>query len=499
MRGLTKGKAIAMAIGMILAIGITIKANQYEKKIETIRLTAVGDIMMHKEQIEAGYNQSTGSYNYDYMFSAVKPYIESADIAVGNLETTLAGKDKGYTGYPMFNAPEQLAFALKNTGFDVLTLANNHSLDRRFYGVEHTIKVVEQAGLSHTGTARTKAEQDKVLIKDVKGIKIAFMAYTYGTNGVAMDKGKEYSVNLLNKDKMKRDIGEAKKLGADVICVSLHFGEEYKQVPSASQKEWVKFLTDQGVDIVLGSHPHVLQPMGFEGDNFVIYSLGNFVSAQRTQPRDSSILLNITMTKNFETGETTIDSADYIPIWTDLSRVNGKHHFRVLPVETAINNYDNKNDAYLTSRDYQKLKQSLKGTTSMYKRPEIQNKFFDILGQKVALQTIEIDGHQLVEARALMNQLNCGLVWEEASSQIRIGGGEELLLTLGGSYATRGQEVMKLSKAPQRVKGRVFVPMRSVVEAMGYTISYDTATQSVAIHLEVAAKAPESTVEWSDR
>lgn len=172
-----------------------IRAAENGAPIQTIKLVAVGDIMMHKEEIEGGKVPGTNTYNFDYMFKHIKPYIENADLAIGNLETPLAGKERGYTGYPAFNAPEQLAIALKNTGFDVLTTANNHSLDRHYQGVAHTLKVLDEVGLAHTGTARTKEEQDKVLIQEVKGIKIAFMAYTYGTNGIRPDKDKEYCVN----------------------------------------------------------------------------------------------------------------------------------------------------------------------------------------------------------------------------------------------------------------------------------------------------------------
>lgn len=471
-----------------LVIYMPIQAEGVEKKMETIQLTAVGDIMMHQKQIDGGYDKSTGEYSFDYMFSAIKPYIENADIAVGNLETTLAGKAKKYTGYPQFNAPEQLAWALKNTGFDVLTLANNHSLDRRFYGVQHTIEVLEQAGIQHTGTARTQEEQDKVLMIDVKGIKIAFMAYTYGTNGIPMDKGKNYSVNLLDKNKIARDIEEAKKQGADLLCVSMHFGEEYKQVPNATQKEWVKFLTDRGVDIVLGSHPHVLQPMGFEGDSFVIYSLGNFVSAQTTRPRNSSIILHIMITKDFETGETTIDSVDYIPIWTDLSKVSGKDHCMVLPVEKAISIYEHKIDSYMTSKDYAKLKESLADTTRMYKRPHPENRTYKVLGEDLILQTIKDEGHLLVEVRKLMDRLGKNMRWDEENLQFLLQGEETMRLRVGVKHVVTGEKIVKLAKAPVMIDGKTFVPIRSVVELLGYSITYDPTTEAVGVEQVMPTK-----------
>ena len=228
-----------------------------ESKIDTINLVSVGDIMMHSDQISCGYDRGTGTYQYDFMFEEVKPYLEAGDITIGNLEFTMAGKDKGYSGYPMFNAPSEIADAIKAAGIDVLSTANNHSLDRRYEGVSHTIDVLDHRGLMHTGTYKTEEEADNILYMTVKDTKFAFLSYTYGTNGIKTDKGKAFCVNYINKDKIKADIEKARSEGGEVICVSMHWGVEYVTKPNKEQENLADFLIENGVDIILGGHPHV--------------------------------------------------------------------------------------------------------------------------------------------------------------------------------------------------------------------------------------------------
>lgn len=475
---------LGLCVGILMLVQPWgIRAEENGPPIQTIKLVAVGDIMMHKEEIEGGKVPGTNTYNFDYMFKHIKPYIENADLAIGNLETPLAGKERGYTGYPAFNAPEQLAMALKNTGFDVLTTANNHSLDRHYQGVAHTLKVLDEAGLAYTGTARTKEEQNKVLIQDVKGIKIAFMAYTYGTNGIKPDKGKEYCVNYLSKEKMLRDIDLAKQQGADVICVSLHFGNEYERQQNKAQEEWVKFLFDNGVDIVLGSHPHVLQPMELKNGKFVIYSLGNFVSAQRTRYRDSSILLNLTLTKNFETGETFIDYAEYVPIWTDLSRIDGRPHFRVMPVEEALSNYRSGQDAYLSTQDYNKLMTSLADTKGMYKHTPLISKAIKIDGYIDQYLSLEEGGITLVEARKLGQALGMEVKWDAHTMQmLLIKDGRKLTVLPGSRYIYEGDKFICLEAATRIIEGKVFIPLRGLSEYIGKKVEYTTTKPWISIY-----------------
>jgi poly-gamma-glutamate synthesis protein (capsule biosynthesis protein) len=321
---------------------VEIKGAEEEAKEEAknIVITSVGDIMMHDSQIRSG-SLGNGKYDYSIMFKSIKPYIEKADFALGNLETTLVGSDKKYTGYPMFNAPEVLAKNLKDSGFDMVTTANNHSLDRRFYGVVKTIENLDKAGLLHIGSYKSQQDSESIFIKDINGIKVAFLAYTYATNGITVPE--KFAVNLINMSKISEDIKKAKSLKVDMIIASMHFGIEYKTTQNKTQEDLVNFLFKNGVDVVLGSHPHVLQPMTFkkikdvygdEKDRFVIYSQGNIVANMPQRYKNSGVIINLNIRKD-KTG-TTVEKVDYIPTVVD-SYYNSKlkkSTFEILPIFT---------------------------------------------------------------------------------------------------------------------------------------------------------------------
>lgn len=340
-------------------------------RIETIHIVSVGDIMMHDIQIIGGFNEATQTYEYDYMFDKVKSYVAEGDITIGNLELTMAGEENGgYTGYPCFNAPESLGKALKDIGIDVLTTANNHSLDRRYNGVVHTINVLDEVGLQHTGTYVSQKESEKILIQDVKDTKIAFLAYTYGTNGINPDQGKEYCINYIDKDKIKSQIQKARAEGAEIICVSPHYGQEYIRQPNAEEEALVDFLVAQGVDVILGGHPHVLQPIEIRETTYngkpkevvILYSQGNFVSAQRTRYREQSAIFDIGLKRNYKSGEVTVESVSYIPTWVDQTILNGKYNFRVLPAKKSVYEYKQGADLLVSDNDYALLKRALSDT-----------------------------------------------------------------------------------------------------------------------------------------
>lgn len=252
----------------------------------TINLVATGDVMCHTTNFNGAYNRETKGYDFKPAFANIAKYITKADIAIGNLETTFAGKDRGYTGYPTFNSPRELGEALKSIGIDVVSTANNHSLDKGYSGIESTLNTLDEIGIEHTGTARSIEEQNKVLIKEVNGIKIAFIAFTYGTNGIPVPAGKEYSVNLIeNEDLILSQIKAAKQAKADIICASMHWGIEYKQEQSEDQEDLANYLFRYGVDIIIGNHAHVVEPMekrtikmdnGTEKEVFVVYALRKF-------------------------------------------------------------------------------------------------------------------------------------------------------------------------------------------------------------------------------
>ncbi|SJZ49520.1 poly-gamma-glutamate synthesis protein (capsule biosynthesis protein) [Garciella nitratireducens DSM 15102] len=352
----------------------SISQEQKSPRIEKVTIAAVGDIMVHSPQFRSAYIGGKQKYDFYPVFQPIEKYIQQADIAIANLETTFAGAQEGYSGYPMFNSPQQLGRALKQTGFDVITTANNHCLDRRTDGLKSTLNFLDSYGLDHTGTARNQEERNKILIKKINNINIAFLAYTYGTNGIPVPEEEPYLVNLAKKEQIALDIQKAKQQKADMIVVSMHFGNEYQREESQEQKEWVDFLLKQGVDVILGSHPHVLQRMeirkvhtidGKDKDAFLIYSLGNFLSNQRDRYKDSGVILQISFEKNFDTGKTSLQKVEYIPTWVDKSNVNGKIYYHILAVEQAISQYQLGENEMLSEPDYELLQRTWKDTTEL--------------------------------------------------------------------------------------------------------------------------------------
>ena len=342
------------------------------KEDVNIKMTVIGDIMCHNSQYKDAYDGST--YDFSYVFDDIKDYISSADIAVGNLETTFAGKERGYSNYPRFNSPEQLAYNLKDTGIDVLCTANNHSMDTNYSGVVSTLDFLDDAGISHMGTSRTAEEQNQILVKDVNGIKIAFLAFTYGTNGIPVPSANSYCVNLIDKDLILKQLELAKAQEPDLICVNMHWGLEYQNVQNSDQEDWADFLFENGVDVILGSHPHVLQPMekrtvtledGTTKNCFVIYSLGNFISGQTKKNTRTSIILNINFTKDGETGKTTIGDVSYVPIYMYKSSSGSTKRYKLLDITSSIAEYENGSDTSIGQSTYSTLKSELTRVNKM--------------------------------------------------------------------------------------------------------------------------------------
>lgn len=278
-----------------------------------LRLLFVGDIMQHDTNIQAAYNRQTGRYDYASCFRYIKPHIQSADVAFGNLELTLAGPP--FKGYPQFSAPDELAFELKRTGFDVLVTANNHSADRGKRGLIRTLDVLDSAGLIHTGTFRTQEERDQVypLLIERDGWLLAILNYTYGTNGIPVPAGTV--INLLDTVQMKKDFARAKALKPDAILVFPHWGIENVRVPNAEQKRLAAFFLRQGATLVLGSHPHMLQGVEFSAarNQLVAWSLGNFVSNMRKRYQDGAMMLTVDLLK--KNGTVSVQRPHYQLAW----------------------------------------------------------------------------------------------------------------------------------------------------------------------------------------
>lgn len=307
---------------------------------KTINISVIGDIMCHNTQYQDAYDSSLGDYDFSYVFENIKGYIENADLAIGNLETTLAGKEVGYSSYPQFNTPEHLAVDLKELGIDVLSTANNHSLDTGFRGIENTINELDNVGILHTGTFKTEEDADKLLITTVNDLKIGFLSYTYGTNGIPLPKGKEYCINLINDEKIISDLEKMKLENVDLIITIIHWGIEYQTSPNEEQQRLANLLFDNGADIILGSHPHVLQRMEKREDGkFVVYSLGNFVSGQVKQYTRQSIILNLEITRHYGLEQKITTNATYTPIY--LFDRNSPKRYKLLDINNEIERFNN--------------------------------------------------------------------------------------------------------------------------------------------------------------
>lgn len=320
-----------------------------DSDLKTVKFSVTGDIMCHSTQITSAYKKDCDCYDFDPVFNRVSSLLHMGDITIGNFETTLPGDKKEYTGYPTFGAPDSLAVAAKNSGFDILTLSNNHCLDKGKKGVERTIDLMDSIGIKHLGVYKSEDDFKKrrVLLYEKKGIRFAFLAYTYGTNGIMIPKG--IHVNLIDKQAISEDIKIAREMKPDFIIVYFHFGPEYARMPDKSQLETVEHTFNEGADIVLGGHPHVLQPyeLKFLKDKYgqvkkrlVIYSLGNFVSGQYKRYTDGGIIFNFTVSMKNESGKIVKDikNINYMPVWVYVANHPLGYSYNIVPVEKYLNN-----------------------------------------------------------------------------------------------------------------------------------------------------------------
>ncbi|TCO09633.1 CapA family protein [Natronoflexus pectinivorans] len=290
-----------------------------------------GDIMGHGAQIESAERDEGRYYDYSENFKYIEPYFRSADVVVGNLEVTLAGKP--YKGYPLFSSPDELATALKESGVNVLVTANNHSCDRGRAGLERTIKVLDQHHFVRTGTFLDSTDMAKhhPRIIHINGIKLALLNYTYGTNGIPVTQPN--IVNLIDKETMKQDLKLTKSMHPDKIIMFLHWGNEYATSPSNDQTELAEFLFEHGADIIIGAHPHVIQPMHLTYQNdreqLVVYSLGNFISNQRWELTDGGAMVRITLAKH--KGDTYIKDAQHLLTWVHTPIIDNRRRYYIYP------------------------------------------------------------------------------------------------------------------------------------------------------------------------
>lgn len=341
-------------------------------------LAVCGDAMSHMPQTRDAYDSQAGAYDYKPMIRFAKPWIEQADYAVVNLETTFAG-GPDYSGFPAFNTPDALGDALKDAGFDLVSTANNHCLDRGYDGMVRTLDVLDKLGLAHVGTYRSaeeRAAQNGVYVADMGGIKVAFLSYTYGTNGIPVSKSHPDTVNILHTDYMSDaqvldteriadDLAAAEALSPDLIAVIVHWGVEYQTTQNEHQEEIADFLFDHGADVILGSHPHVLQPMetrtltdrdGTTHTGFVCWSLGNFISSQNDEYTDTTVVLNLELTKNPNTGVTDVTKVGYVPLYMlDREQEVDGERFTLLDAHRGIEEYASGDSSYIPASTEKKL------------------------------------------------------------------------------------------------------------------------------------------------
>jgi poly-gamma-glutamate capsule biosynthesis protein CapA/YwtB (metallophosphatase superfamily) len=283
--------------------------------------------------VDAAWNNELGIYVYDSCFKFINPCLSDADLAIANLETTLAGKP--YSGYPAFSSPDELVTGLLYAGIDIVGTANNHCCDHGRTGIERTVSILDSLGMMHMGTYSNIEEYRKSNPKiiNTRGFRLAFVNYTYGTNGIAVPENNV--VSLIEKDRLQTDMKAAHDSAVDMTIVFIHWGEEYQREPNAFQKDIAQFLFTQGADIVIGSHPHVIQPMEWHKadsaskEHLVVWSLGNYVSNQRKRYTDGGTMFKITLQK--ELGHAQIKEAGYQLTWVYNPIENGRRQYYILP------------------------------------------------------------------------------------------------------------------------------------------------------------------------
>ncbi len=325
-----------------------------------LTLTFVGDIMVHTPQFKSA-RQADGSYSFDSWFHYVRAYFQDSDLMIGNLETTLS-KRNDISGYPSFHSPPQLASALKNAGFDILVTANNHSLDNHLYGVETTLQILRSLDIASTGTY-LRDEPAQPLIVEKNDFKIGLIASTYGTNGIPLPKKYPHVVNLNSASLYQTQIKMLKENDVDTIIAFVHWGNEYQRRPSQNQIEFATQLAEMGVDIIIGSHPHVIQPDGWietaDQKCYVVYSLGNAISNQRKRYRDSGLAVSLTLYK-YANQKPSIAKIDYLPLWVDKHDENGNINYTMIPLD-GIEQLDR-----LSATDKAKMAQALADFKALY-------------------------------------------------------------------------------------------------------------------------------------
>lgn len=307
-----------------------------------LSMVMVGDCLIHRFVYTDAKN-SDGSYSFSKMFTEVEPLIKNHDLAFYNQESNIGGKSLGLSAYPRFNSPEEIGDDMVDLGFNLVSLANNHTMDKGEQGVINSVNYWKtKPGVYYTGQALSEEDRESnIKIKEKNGIKYAFFAYTTVTNGLLPPSGKEYLTNIYSKEKAKADIDKVKDK-VDLIIVSMHWGEEYTTNPNGNQKQIAKELSDMGVNLIIGNHAHSIQPVEMVDDTLVFYALGNFIAAQDTPDRQTGVVVSLDINKG-EDGKVIFDNIKANLIYTYFK--NGRN-FKIYPYTKLDNNLLNNYQTY---------------------------------------------------------------------------------------------------------------------------------------------------------
>ena len=393
-----KNKKVILSILLTLILSFTIIScnscnepttpNIAEKEDTTISVLGAGDVLMHMEQVYSGYDSKTNTYNYDNFFTYVKNYVSTSDLAICNSETTYLGKGHNFSGYPKFNSPKEILNSIKNAGFDMVCSTHNHINDMGDKGIESTAKLIKEAGLDLLGIKNTVKDKNYI-VKDIKGVKIGITNYTYSTidkngyryiNGLPLSKEMEPKINLFSDSNIENDINNMKstydnmiKDGAEFTIFYIHWGNEYQLQPSAQQEKLAGMLNSIGVNVIFGSHPHVVQPIRTlkndtnGNETLVCYSLGNFISNQRFETMgniksEDGLMVKLFITKD-SNNKLKLTSYETEPTWVyKYVNASGKTVYNILPTNKILKS----NDIEGLSEDvFNRVKDSNKSTNEI--------------------------------------------------------------------------------------------------------------------------------------
>lgn len=344
-----------------LSIDIALEKNEIDEDVVldiepkqediVITIAAVGDVMAHESQLIHDYNDDPDIYDFKPTFEKIAPTIRKADFAIANLETTISGDSFKYSGYPNFNTPISFVDALLYSGIDMVTLANNHTLDMGEVGIKNTISNLDSKNMDHTGLSTDEKGYYNYYLKDINGIKIAVIAYSWRTSAVRKYENKDYIQRFWDDvEGVEKDIKAVKNLGAEVVVLSVHWGTEYRRSYTIQQRRLAETYIGLGADIILGSHPHVVEPIerllveledGSFREGIVAYSMGNFISNMKARYNNTGIVVNIKIRKTPD-GETIIDPITYVPTLIRSTRIYNMEasNHEILPAGKYISDYE---------------------------------------------------------------------------------------------------------------------------------------------------------------